>query len=89
MDCEIVHVINATHLIDSESYQRAFEPEQMGRLTPGFYVVSWPCGSAGLRYDARADYAGPYPSRRTAEEAHAMLGAGGLVESARALAAVV
>jgi len=69
---EIVHVIDATYLIDSESYQRAFEPEVIGRLAPGFYVVLWPHGTAS-RYDAGADYLGPYGTRQTAEDAHALI----------------
>ncbi|HWY73236.1 MAG TPA: hypothetical protein VNW98_06310 [Burkholderiaceae bacterium] len=78
MDCpyEIVHVIDARHLIDSESYQRAFEPGQVGLLARGFYIVLWPRESTALRYDARADYLGPFPTRRAAEEAHALIGAG-------------
>jgi hypothetical protein len=76
---EIVHVINATHLIDSESYQRAFEVAQAGRLQPGFYVVIW-CGQpAALRYDGRADYVGPFASRHQAEEAQTSIASGAAV----------
>ena len=73
---EIVHVINARHLIDSESYQRALEAEQIGRLQPGFYVVLWPVQAAGSHYDASAEYVGPFPTRHAAERAHAMINAG-------------
>ena len=80
---EIVHVINATHLIDSESYQRAFDGAQVGRLKPGFYVVLWPDEATSSRYDHRADYIGPFATRRQAEEAQATMGAGPAVASHR------
>lgn len=67
---EIVHVINARHLIDSESYQRAFESEQIGRLSSGFYIVRWEAKATSRRYDAQADYVGPFPNRRIAEDVH-------------------
>ena len=73
---EIVHVINARHLIDSESYQRALVAEQIGRLRPGFYVVLWPFQTVGSHYDASAEYIGPFPTRHAAEQAHAKLNAG-------------
>ncbi len=72
---EIVHVINARHLIDSESYQRALEAEQIGRLQPGFYVVLWPFRAAASRYDTGARFIGPYPTRHGAEQAQALMGA--------------
>ena len=80
---EIVHVINARYLIDSESYQRAFEGAQVGRLQPGFYVVFWPGGAASSRYDHRADYIGPFATRRQAEEAQATMAAGAAVAGRR------
>jgi hypothetical protein len=61
-------VINARHLIDSESYQREFESEQIGRLPAGFYVVRWAEKATDRRYDARAHYVGPFPNRRMAED---------------------
>lgn len=73
---EIVHVINATHLIDSESYQRAFEAGQAGRLQPGFYIVLWRGGTGASRYDGCAEYLGPFATRRMAEETHARTEAG-------------
>jgi hypothetical protein len=73
---EIVHVINARHLIDSESYQRALGDEQIGRLQPGFYVVLWPFQAARSHYDASAEYIGPFPTRHAAEQAHATINAG-------------
>jgi len=78
MDCpyEIVHVINATHLIDSESYQRAFEPDQAGRLQPGFYVVLWRAPGVPVRFDGSANYVGPFPTRHLAESAHAAISIG-------------
>ena len=73
---EIVHVINARHLIDSESYQRALEAGQIGRLQPGFYVVLWPFQTVGSHYDTSAEYIGPFPTRHAAEQAHASINAG-------------
>jgi hypothetical protein len=74
---EIVHVINARHVIDSESYQRALEAEQIGRLQPGcFYVVLWRSQTACSHFDASADYIGPFATRHAAEQAHALISAG-------------
>ena len=67
---EIVHVITATHLIDSESYQRSLGAHA-GRLQPGFYVVRWPSAEAALRYDENADFIGPFETRRSAELTYA------------------
>jgi len=72
---EIVHVINARYLIDSGSYQRAFEPAQVGRFSPGFYIVLWSSSAANSRYGNGAHYIGPFPTRRRAEEAHEMMDA--------------
>lgn len=66
--CEVVHVINARHLIDSESYQRSFEPDQIGRLASGFYVVRWAARVTSRCYDTQADYVGPFASRHSAED---------------------
>jgi hypothetical protein len=45
---EIVHVITASQLIDSESYERTLETMHIGRLRLGFYVVHWPSTAAEL-----------------------------------------
>jgi hypothetical protein len=71
---EIVHVITATQLIDSESYQRTLGTNHVGRLVPGFYVVHWPGTAAVLRYDESADFIGPFETRRSAELAHTTMG---------------
>jgi hypothetical protein len=84
---EIVHVINATQLIDSESYQRTFEAGQAGRLQPGFYIVRWCAGTGASRYDGCAEYVGPFTTRHMAEEMHASTEAGAGA-SARAPVAV-
>lgn len=65
---EVVNVIDATHLTDSESYQRTFEPDQAGRLQPGYYLVLWKDEIDVSRFDAHADYLGPFSSRRRAED---------------------
>ena len=67
---EIVHVITATQLIDSESYQRSLGTIHVGRLRPGFYVVHWPSTASVLRYDESADFIGPFETRRSAELAY-------------------
>jgi hypothetical protein len=72
---EIVHVIDAGHLIDSESYQRSIEPEKAGRLPPGFYIVQWPQPARRFFYDSSASYIGPFLSRRAAETAELMIDA--------------
>ena len=64
---EIVHVITATQLIDSESYERTLGPEHGNRLLPGFYVVHWQSTAAVSRYDERADFIGPFETRHSAE----------------------
>jgi len=51
---EIVHVITATQLIDSESYQRTLGG--VHRLRPGFYVVRWSSTATMSRYDDNADF---------------------------------
>ncbi len=65
---EVVNVIDAMHLTDSESYQRTFEPDQAGRLQPGYYLVLWKDEIEVSRFDAQADYVGPFPTRRVAED---------------------
>jgi len=80
---EIVHVINAKQLIDSESYQHAIEAEQIGRLEAGFYVVLWPSLQAISHYDARAAYIGPFPTRHLAEHVQVLIGTGVQVPGAR------
>jgi len=64
---EIVHVITATQLIDSESYQRNLGTTHVNRLQPGFYVVLWASGDSGPRYDGSAEFVGPFESRVSAE----------------------
>ena len=62
---EIVHVITATQLIDSESYQRTLGV--VHRLRPGFYVVRWSSTATMSRYDESADFTGPFETRHSAE----------------------
>jgi hypothetical protein len=64
---EIVRVITATQLIDSESYQRTLGTMHVGRLRPGFYLVHWSIAAAVLRYDQSADFIGPFGTRDGAE----------------------
>jgi len=67
---EIVHVITATEMIDSESYQRTLGMTLVGCLPPGFFVVRWPSAAAELRYDESAQFIGPFESRHNAELMH-------------------
>ena len=64
---EVVYVIDAEHLVDSESYQRLYRSEQP--LAPGCYVVHWTRPADPPRYDEAAEFIGPYASRRVAERA--------------------
>ncbi|MCZ7566561.1 MAG: hypothetical protein M5U08_24440 [Burkholderiales bacterium] len=64
--CEVVCVLDAHSLVDSESYQRDYRTRSP--LEPGHYLVAWPRGSDdGPRYDESAEYIGPFESRRLAE----------------------
>ena len=65
--CEIVHVITATQLIDSESYQRTLGPTHINCLRPGFYLVRWSSITAMSRYDEDAHFFGPFETRQSAE----------------------
>ena len=64
---EVVFVIDAEHLVDSESYQRRYRTDRP--LVPGCYVVHWPGPPHARRYDEAAEFRGPYASRRVAERA--------------------
>jgi hypothetical protein len=64
---EVVFVIDAEHLVDSESYQRRYQTERP--LVPGCYVVHWSGPQEAPRYDEAAEFLGPYVSRRVAERA--------------------
>ena len=64
---EVVHVITATQLIDSESYEHTLGTKHVNRLPPGFYVVHWQSTAAVSRYDERADFVGPFDTRHSAE----------------------
>ena len=77
---EIVHVITATQLIDSESYQRTLGSIHVNRLQPGFYVVLWPLGVDVPRYDENAEFVGPFESRVSAELAYRRSALGNLGE---------
>ena len=65
--CEVVFVIDAERLIDSESYQRRYRCTRP--LVPGCYVVQWNRPQERPRYDESAEFRGPYASRRMAERA--------------------
>jgi hypothetical protein len=64
---EVVFVIDAEHLIDSESYQRSYYCAR--GLVPGCYIVLWHHPEEPPRYDDSAEFRGPYASRRIAERA--------------------
>jgi len=65
--CEVVFVIDAERLIDSESYQRSYHCARP--LAPGCYVVHWDHPGEPPRYDESAEFRGPFASRRMAERA--------------------
>jgi len=57
---EIVQVVNSRSLIDAEAYQRAYVTRDNGALSPGYYVVMWPEGTAQRVFNAEAEYFGPF-----------------------------
>jgi len=68
-DYEVVRVIDGDSLVDSESYQRRYRKRGGKPLAPGFYVVLWPDPSLRPRYDARAEFVGPFESDSVARAA--------------------
>lgn len=64
---EVVYVIDAEHLVDSESYQRDYRCGHP--LAPGCYVVHWTRLMDPPRYDEAVEFIGPYASRRSTERA--------------------
>jgi hypothetical protein len=62
VDYEVVRVIDGDSLVDSESYQRRYRHSSAQPLEPGFYVVLWPDPNSRPRYDARAEFVGPFES---------------------------
>ena len=64
MNTEVVHVMNASSLIDSESYERRYVTSQP--LAPGFYVVRWPPDASEFAYDDEPQWIGPFGARTLA-----------------------
>jgi hypothetical protein len=66
---EVVCVIDAHSLVDSESYQRRYHRPGGKPLAPGFYLVIRPDPDAPPRYDSRAEFVGPFESALLARAA--------------------
>lgn len=74
---EVVRIIDAHSLIDGESYQRQYQRPRGRPLAPGFYIVIHADPDAAPRYDASAEFVGPFASpalARTAMEGPAPAG---------------
>lgn len=56
---EIVRIIDASRLIDPESYERWYDAAPGKALEPGYYVVVWPDGIDCPQYDEGATFIGP------------------------------
>lgn len=70
---EIVSVFGDFYLIDAESYQRTYRTAHGQPLADGYYIVNWPDHIRTRRFDERASFNGPYPSRHDAQSARARL----------------
>ena len=57
---QIVKVLNASRLLDEESFERKYCTRRGESLQPGFYIVCWPDSSLAQGYDETASYIGPY-----------------------------
>lgn len=66
---EIVCVIDKRSLVDSESYQRHYRRPRGRPLEPGFYIVIARDAHAKPRYDASAEFVGPFDSATLARAA--------------------
>lgn len=59
---EIVKILDASRLIDSESYEHAYWTGMVPAPRAGYYVVHWPDEVAHPRFDEHARFTGPFPS---------------------------
>jgi hypothetical protein len=67
---EIVSVIRGFKLIDAISHERRYWRRYGLPLVRGYYVVRWPGGATVRRFNAEAEFYGPFRFR---EDAHAAL----------------
>lgn len=63
---ELVHVIKAFRLVDSESYERVYWRRDGAALAPGYYVVNWSSRVAKRAFDEDAIFCGPFRERADA-----------------------
>lgn len=68
-DREVVWVHRPSHLIDPESYERHYRTAGGTVLPKGYYLVLWPADLTVRRFDERARFVGPFPTRADAEAA--------------------
>jgi hypothetical protein len=64
---EIVRVIDAAKLFDSESYERCYRTRGGRALLPGHYVVLWEEAVEWPAFDEKATYVGPYQTALLAD----------------------
>lgn len=57
---EVVQLIDQYRLLDSESIQHCYWSTKVHSLSPGYYIVSWPCTVLRRRYDELARFTGPF-----------------------------
>lgn len=71
--CEVVCIIDRNRLIDAESYERTYGWDDNRALPNGYYVASWPAGTANPNFlHGGLRFGGPYGSRHAAEAALAV-----------------
>ena len=67
MHHEIVKVLDDRVLSDRECNKCPYATADGHPLAPGYYIVCWPPGIEGPRYDENATYYGPFIQQRQAE----------------------
>lgn len=83
MHYELVKVIDRALLLNPVQIPCAYRTADGRTLARGIYAVVWPLGAAGRRYDASAEYHGPFPSWRQAGDfVRTSLGLPGTLRSA-------
>lgn len=65
---ELVKVIDRARLLSPEQIEYRYRTATGRALARGIYAVLWPLDASTHRYDASAQYHGPFPSWRTAHE---------------------
>lgn len=66
MHYELVKVINRALLLNPVQIECLYQTPEGRPLARGIYAVVWPIGVERRKYDANAEYHGPFPSWRQA-----------------------